>query len=511
MKPLFEAVMRFLAWAIMWLCASFCPGAEQPSLELPLAGDLRVTVGQAEVTLEGPHRFVSVHGTTGFQPLSLATKLKIATDAHCRSKGVILLNVAPLETLAVASLMETFMSKDPLAPNYNLISDSPEMRSLEESIFAWHWRSIWHPQVVAKFGRGPQRRDFRLDPSVIIEHLPLNENTWYQLGLSWDMPAHKLRLYVNGILAGASDYDFQPDVPRPQLFVGNPAMVFSGLKIYDTVLTDAEIAAAYDNLPVKRDEGVRRQLSALFTVEPKHALEWQPDATWKIAYAASFTKPEDLAGWRQQGCTEEPYKMRQSRVTPDGLLLETPDEIHTETRMYLWSPKIFDGDLAVQFEFRPERASGLALLVVQASGMQREDFLTDHPTRTSGSMGTIIDDRVRNYHWEFFRMTPDVRSDVQTEILVKNPWTRPLGMSVLPSLELNKFHTLLFLQEGRRLRAVIDRQVALDVNDDPLINLGPVFNSGRIGLRLMYQTRMTFRNLKVWNRNPDVEPAEQSR
>ena len=38
--------------------------------------------------------------------------------------------------------------------------------------------------------------------------------------------------------------------------------------------------------------------------------------------------------------------------------------------------------------------SGIALLVVQASGMQREDFLTDHPPLTSGNMGTIIGDQV---------------------------------------------------------------------------------------------------------------------
>ena len=43
-------------------------------------------------------------------------------------------------------------------------------------------------------------------------------------------------------------------------------------------------------------------------------------------------------------------------------------------------------------------------------------------------MVTIIGDGVRNYHWEFFRKTPDLRSDLQTRILVKNPWTRPLGM-----------------------------------------------------------------------------------
>ena len=119
-------------------------------------------------------------------------------------------------------------------------------------------------------------------------------------------------------------------------------------------------------------------------------------------------------------------------------------------------------------------------------------------------MVTIIGDGVRNYHWEFFRETPDVRSDLQTQILVKNPWTRPLGMSCVPDLAIGRFHTLLFLQEGARIRCVIDDQVALDVRDDAFINMGPVFNTGRVGIRLMYQTRMTLRNLKVWSRNSGV-------
>jgi hypothetical protein len=61
------------------------------------------------------------------------------------------------------------------------------------------------------------------------------------------------------------------------------------------------------------------------------------------------------------------------------------------------------------------------------------------------------------------------------------------------------------VQEGRRLRGSIDGMAVFDVRDPPLGNLGPVTNSGRIGLRLMYDTRMTFRNLKIWNRNPGVE------
>ncbi len=246
---------------------------------------------------------------------------------------------------------------------------------------------------------------------------------------------------------------------------------------------------------------------------PEPKAEWSADASWTLTRQTTFTKPEDLNGWKQQGCTTPEFKMKALQTTPEGLLMETPDEIHNETRMYLWSPENFEGDIAIQYEFRPEKDSGLALLVVQASGMQREDFITDHPPRTSGAMTTIIGDRVRNYHWEFFRRTGDVRSDLGTQVLVKNPWTHPLGMATLPRLQVGAWHQLLFVREGGHIRAALDGQWVFDLRDEALANTGPIFNYGRIGLRLMYQTRMRFRDLRVWTKNPGLEimPAREHR
>lgn len=84
--------------------------------------------------------------------------------------------------------------------------------------------------------------------------------------------------------------------------------------------------------------------------------------------------------------------------------------------------------------------------------------------------------------------------------MAKNPWLKPLAMSSLPPLALGEWHRLLFVQDGARLRGAIDGRLAFDVTDDPLAHSGPVLDRGRIGLRLMYGTKMRFRGLKVWNR-----------
>lgn len=94
-----------------------------------------------------------------------------------------------------------------------------------------------------------------------------------------------------------------------------------------------------------------------------------------------------------------------------------------------------------------------------------------------------------------------MRGDLATQIVAKNPWLKPLAMSSLPPLALGEWHRLTSVQDGARLPGAIDGQFAFDVNDDPLAQTGPVLDRGRIGLRLMYGTRMYFRNLRSWNRD----------
>ncbi len=483
----------------------------EPAVAIALDSETHLAVDGEKPQINGPHRFVRIGGKTGYHPLSLKTNLKIPTDIHCRNEGSMLLSICPLETLAVAASMPSFMNRDPNARKYMLLGDSPmehggPRNDAPQAVFSWWWQSCWHPQMLAAFG--PRRPDFVLDPSVMVEHLPLYEKNWYQLALTWNKSENRLRIYVNGILCGATDYRLDCKEPRPDLYLGNTAMAFADLQLHSRELSAEQVAQLFDQAGFVPDAKIAAQLRTLFTVQPRQTADWSPDSSWKLARQTSFTKPNDLNGWIQQGCTTEQYKMKALEITPEGLLVQTPDEIAVETRMYLWSPENYEGDIAVQYDFRPEQDSGLALLVVDASGMQREDFIEDHPPRTTGSMRTIIADRVRNYHWEFFRRTGDVRADLGTQVLVKNPWNRPMGMATLPSLEVNRWHSLLFVKEGAHIRAAIDGQWVFDLHDDPLINSGPVFNYGRVGLRLMYQTRMRFRDVKIWTRDPGLEIAE---
>jgi len=470
---------------------------------LPLDGDFTAIPAEAAPVVEGPHRFVEIAGRRGYQPLSLSTKLRIPCQVQQGERGSLTLWISPLEDLGVTPPLDYITRRDPHWQRYALLSDGWPGNDPDRSVFAWYWQSQWHPQMIAKFkggAAGNAAADFGVTPYVPVEHLPLHRGAWYQLVLTWDKPASRFRIYVNGILCGTTSFPFRCDAAGDALYLGNTAMAFAGFAADTLELSAEEIARRYAADPTPKNAEINEELAKLFSVQDAPKIEWKPGPGWLLAYGNKLTGPADFDAWKQQGCLEKPFTLKAREITPEGLLLQTPDDIHTESRVYFWSPDIFEGDLAVEFEFRPEQATGLALLVVQASGMQREDFITDHPPRTSGAMDTIISDRVRNYHWEFFRHAVDVRGDLATQVFVKNPWMKPLAMSSLAPLALDQWHRLQFVQEGNRLRGMIDGQLAFDVTDDPWTHTGPVLDRGRIGLRLMYGTRMRFRDLKVWNR-----------
>jgi len=146
------------------------------------------------------------------------------------------------------------------------------------------------------------------------------------------------------------------------------------------------------------------------------------------------------------------------------------------------------------------RPGGLSLLMVQASGMNREDFMADYPLRTSGRMKTVYGEDIRNYHWEYYREMADMSNDVSNSALMKNPFAYPLSFSALTTpLEKDVWHKLQFLQIGNKLTGAIDGKIMVEFTDDGFTNNGPVYNFGHIAIRCMLHSKLQFRNLRVYD------------
>ena len=90
---------------------------------------------------------------------------------------------------------------------------------------------------------------------------------------------------------------------------------------------------------------------------------------------------------------------------------------------------------------RSNKRHALALLMIHASGMTREDFMADYPRKTSGLMETVHGQNVHNYHWEFYREMNDVRNDVGTAFSRKNPFAYRIGFGSAPApFATNEWH-----------------------------------------------------------------------
>lgn len=171
------------------------------------------------------------------------------------------------------------------------------------------------------------------------------------------------------------------------------------------------------------------------------------------------------------------------------------------TPRYVWSNKPFEGNLYVEYEFKVLRPGALSLLMVQASGMNREDFMADYPLRKSGRMTTVYGEDVRNYHWEYYREMADMRNDVENSALMKNPFLYPLSFNALSTpVDKTKWHKLQFLQVGNKLIGAINGTKMVEFTDDGFSNNGPVYNFGRIAIRCMLHSKLAFRNLRVYNK-----------
>jgi hypothetical protein len=481
--------------------AAFCGSimaAIQPGFAAGSARDLKLPLADATgLTIEGPHRFREVSGRTGLQLTSLKSKATIATALARAPEGTLSLWFSPLEDLSFNREVES----EPDVPfDYPLVSDVFPGHNLRQTRFGVFVRA-GYPALLAKFAGGSmwERMDHGLAPFAYAEKILLRQGYWYHLAVTWDRPGREMQVYVNGMMAGHNLRADGFENAGPELHLGNPMFVLRDFRLEPRVAAADEIARRYRQDRPAENAVTEADFRAMLAPAFGAPLELRRDASWRSAYECSFRREAETKAWLLQGPGEQHRSELRRETSAEGLYLKSPDKIANDTRLYLWSPRTFEGDHWAELDVRLESPVGLALLVMCASGMQREDYFADYGVPATGSMKTILRD-LRNYHWEFMRRVEAMRTDVETQYLAKNPFGRRLHASCIPRLEQNRWYRLRFIVAGRRLHGSIDGRTVFDVMDDPYGNNGPVYNFGRLGLRLMYATAMRFRDLAIWTR-----------
>lgn len=457
--------------------------------------------------LNGPARVINLHGRSGINMTSIKSVLELKAHNLKNEKGTVTIWVMPLEEMSAFDNKPGMIISNPNYTTYPFLSDYANPLDFNKANFKLAWTPRWHPSLIAQFGKGSfyeEAFNIPYKALVSVSHFTFNKNKWYQLALSWDYKNNKYALFVNGIQVGREN-QFGMSTPHrdtinSSLYLGNPELCFSEIRFYKEVFSPEQASAHFKSETTDYDKTLNDELLYTYAGKGRKSFDWKLDASWQQKMSISMTNKSDLDSFYVQG---NPVKVE---VTKDGLLVETVNKEYTgsllDSQVYVWSNRPFEGNLYVEYDFKVVRPGGLSLLMVQASGMNREDFMADYPLRTSGRMTTVYGEDVRNYHWEYYREMADMRNDVENSALMKNPFLYPLSFGSLNApVKKEVWHKLQFLQIDNKLVGAIDGIIMVEFKDDGFSNNGPVYDFGRIAIRCMVHSKLLFRNLKVYNQS----------
>lgn len=478
----------------------------EPTHRYPLSSATR---DELDVRRSGVRRITHA-GRSGWVLDSTQGCIRLGAHGLDARRGTVTCWAMPVEDLMTWAQTEKQNLNNPHARHVVLLSDREAVGDQKAANFSLAWDSNWHPGFTAKWFHGDIYEGFIGAPKAAATagHLPFRAGHWYHIACSWDHDAGTYRVYVNGVLVAHHSEFPRPgevtfDSPGPFLFTGSPMWCMGDVEIFDSAFDANDAEARFRAEATKADEQVQGELRRVYHGEGLEPLAFDPAPPWSPRLHMALDDPEDLAEFYVQGGLDAPS------ITDEGLRIRTPNRppahnfgIPDHDAVYLWTQRRFEGDLYVRFDWRNDLPGGLALLMLQASGMHGESPLTDHRLRTAGNMESVAWQDIRNYHWEFLREMNDVRNDVASHALLKNPWRRPLAFGVAgPLYEPHVWHSLEFLQEGGRLRGAIDGTVVISATDDPGTSAGPVLSRGHLVIRAMARTDIVVRDLEVWTRS----------
>lgn len=457
--------------------------------------------------LSGPARVIEHEGRMGFNTTSIHSVFEMKSHTLGQMEGSVSFWVLSLEDLGSYPAKGNMGMGNPHFYTYPLLVDYPTPQQEVNAGFRFVWSPSWHPSLRVQFARGsfwPDAFKYPHAGLISVSHFSFKAFKWYQFTLTWNHHVDEYILYLNGLEISRNDQfrtkRARRDSVNSSLFLGNPTLVFSEVNFFNKVLTPEQTYQRFRRQAKTFDPALEQEIRYTYQGKDRKPFRFELTPDWKNQMDLNLQLPAQMDQFYVQG---NPVNVE---MTSEGLLMETVQKQFTpflvDSQVYLWSKKIFEGDLYLEYEFKILRPGGLSLLMVNASGMNREDFMQDYPLKTTGRMTTVFGENVRNYHWEFYREMSDMSNAINNSALIKNPFNFPLAFGTHDRpLGYNQWHKLQFLQIGNRLVGAINGVIMVDAFDSGFVNNGPVFDFGHIAIRCMVNTKMLFRNLKVYNRS----------
>lgn len=471
--------------------------------------DLSTPVGGRFQVNRGLPRTIRHAGRSGVVFDDIHGNLILGNHHLDQNEGTLVLWVMALEDLHSAARCPNQSLNVPDAEEFTLLSDRETVKDSRAAHFSIVWVSHWTPGLYVKRYPGHVYEAFKkpVKAGATAGHFSFPKGAWVQLAYSWNTGQNRHRLYANGVLVAHCDAHARDPLavskPGPWLCLGSTMFAHHSVRGYAGEWDEAACARFFEAEALPIELAHRGKLLHTYAGGEFEKLTPPTDDSWKSDLRLSLTDPADLLHFHIQGCPYAPM------IDSEGLRITTApgDPLHNFdvvdlSHVYLWTRKFFEGDLHVRYEFQNLKRGGLSLLMLQCSGMQRDDFWLSHAPRTNGIMKTVCWEDVRNYHWEYLREMDDVRNDVASHAMQKNPWQQAMAFRVHgPLYPLGQWNTLDFLQVGPRIQCAINGDIVLDAIDAPDQNHGPVLSAGRVAIRCMTRTDIRIRNLEIRTRS----------
>lgn len=181
------------------------------------------------ISVRGAYRFVEIGGRRAFHPTSVKTEAVVETALHRAPQGTLSLWFSPMEDLTSSPHNQAI---DQIPFDFPLIADRFPARNNREVCFGVNF-GVGYPALLARFQSGLmwERMDHGLAPFVYAEKVVLRQGYWYHLALTWDRPAKRLAIYLNGFEAGHNIRADNFEEAGAHLYLGNPMMAFRDLRL----------------------------------------------------------------------------------------------------------------------------------------------------------------------------------------------------------------------------------------------------------------------------------------
>ena len=214
-----------------------------------------------------------------------------------------------------------------------------------------------------------------------------------------------------------------------------------------------------------------------------------------VIYHNPLNKAEDVANWISEGSPVISFPM-------GALRLENaidPDAGQAANYLF-WCPHKMPADICIEWDFRPIREPGLAMLWFAANGQDNKDLFDPNLAKRDGNYRQYHSGDINGYHASYFRRknaihertfhTCNLRKSCGFHLVTQGADPIPSVIDVVDSYHLQ------LIKCGNHIRLSINDLLIFDWCDDNP-ETGPVHGEGYIGFRQMAPLIADYSNLIV--------------